>query len=94
MKNNKKDPQKMSNNIDFSYPIIDTKATGENIRKLQDQRKMTVKKLQQILNLESEQSIYKWYRGASIPSLDNLVALSSIFEVKIDDILVVQKKSA
>ncbi len=94
MKNNKKKPKKLFNNIDFPYPSIDAKATGENIKKLQAQRQITVKDLQQILNLASEQGIYKWYRGDSVPSLDNLVVLSSIFSVKIDDILVVQYKSA
>ena len=73
-----------------TFPTVNMKATGENIRNLQKQRQITVKDLQQILNLASEQGIYKWYRGDSVPSLDNLVALSSIFSVKIDDILVIQ----
>ena len=86
--------KKLSDTIDFLYPKIDARATGENIKKLQTQRQITISELQQILNLSSEQGIYKWYRGASVPSLDNLVALSSIFDVKIDDILVLQYKSA
>lgn len=34
------------------------------------------------------QAIYKWQHGASLPTVDNLVALSIIFDVPIDAILV------
>ena len=35
------------------------------------------------------QAIYKWQQGISLPTVDNLVVLAAVFQVKIDDILVV-----
>lgn len=33
--------------------------------------------------------IYKWQQGAALPSIDNLVALAAVFQVGMDDILVI-----
>ncbi|RHV89551.1 XRE family transcriptional regulator [Lachnospiraceae bacterium OF09-33XD] len=41
-----------------------------------------------IFGFETPQAIYKWQRGTALPSVDNLVILSIIFRVKIEDILV------
>ena len=46
--------------------------------------------LQQMLGFATPQAIYKWQQGLTLPSVDNLVALSSIFGVPIDKILVVE----
>lgn len=35
------------------------------------------------------QAIYKWQHGTAMPTVDNLVALASIFQVPVDEILVV-----
>ena len=36
---------------------------------------------------------YKWQNGVSMPTLDNLIVLAAIFNVAIDDIIVVDNKS-
>ena len=71
------------------YPVIDLPATGENITRLRLARGLTVRDLQQFFGFEAPQAIYKWQHGASLPTVDNLVALSVIFSVPIDSILVV-----
>ena len=47
--------------------------------------------LQEFLGFEAPQAIYKWQSGKSLPSTDNLFALSVFFEVSIEDILVAEK---
>ncbi len=39
------------------------------------------------------QAIYKWQQGAAIPAIDNLVVLSVVFGVAIDDIIVLENDS-
>ena len=69
------------------FPILDTIATGARIRELRKQKKLTVDQVRDFLGLESTQSIYKWQRGESMPTIDNLYALSTLFETSVDGIL-------
>lgn len=68
---------------------IDLYATGENLRKLMDRANVSAKKLQSIFNFSTPQAIYKWLRGAALPTIDNLVVLADVLGTKVDDILVV-----
>ena len=63
------------------------RATGENICALRRQRGITVRELQGMLGFSTPQAIYKWQHGQSLPTVDNLVALSAIFQVPIEAIL-------
>ena len=69
------------------FPIIDKKKTGINLRLLMDERGLTVKDIQQYLNLGSVQSVYHWLNGLSLPTVDNLYALSYLFQIPVDDML-------
>ena len=71
-------------------PVIDLTATGSNITRLRIHAGLTVKDLQDIFGFSTPQAIYKWQRGAALPTVDNLVVLAAIFGVKIDDILIFQ----
>ena len=73
-----------------SFPIINLIKTGENILCLRRQRGLSVRALQQMLGFATPQAIYKWQQGITLPSVDNLVALSTILGVPIDAILVVE----
>ena len=75
----------------LDFPMIDMVKTGENIQKLRKQQKLSVKELQIIFGFETPQAIYKWQHGAALPSVDNLVILSIIFKVKMEDILVLSE---
>ena len=50
-------------------PLIDKRATGIQLRRLMDTRGITVKDVQQYLELGSVQSIYHWLNGISMPRL-------------------------
>lgn len=69
------------------FPLIDKKKTGINLRRIMDEHGFTVKDVQQYLGLGSVQSVYHWLNGLSMPTVDNLYALSHLFQVPVDDML-------
>ena len=72
----------------MEYPVLDTKATGARIRELRKARHLKVEDVARFMGFESEQAVYKWQRGDSLPTVDNLYALSRLFGTTVDDILV------
>ena len=66
------------------FPTIDKQRTGQRIRMLMKQQNITVKQIQEYLNLSCVQGIYHWLDGTSMPTIDNLYALSELFEVPMD----------
>ncbi|MBR0137016.1 MAG: helix-turn-helix transcriptional regulator [Erysipelotrichaceae bacterium] len=72
-------------------PRIDMVNTGLNITSLRKARNLSIKDVQAVLGFNTPQAIFKWQRGDCLPSLDNLVILAELFEVSIEDILVVIK---
>ena len=70
-------------------PTINMVATGINITRLREQVGLTVKDLQDIFGFATPQAIYKWQHGTALPAIDNLVVLAAVFDVAIDDILVI-----
>ena len=75
------------------YPVIDVLATGRNIMRLRQDKGLSVTDLQDFLGFEAPQAIYKWQSGKNLPSTDNLYALSVLFEVTIEDILIPRSSS-
>ena len=72
-------------------PVINLPATGLNIVRFRVQAGMTVRDLQDVFGFGTPQAIYKWQRGDTLPTVDNLAVLAALFGVKIDDILVFQE---
>ena len=68
-------------------PVVDMKLTGKNIAALRKQRGISVRELQEMLGFATPQSIYKWQRGETLPTIENLIALSYIFSVPVDEII-------
>ena len=75
----------------FNIPTVDLIATGKNIENLRKEAGYSVKELQEIFGFGTPQAIYKWQHGTALPTVDNLVLLSAIFKVSIDEILVVEQ---
>lgn len=75
----------------FTFPIIDITQTGQRIKSVCTSRGYSVKRLQELLQIGARQSIYDWYNGKTLPSLDNLLALSRLFKVPIEDFIVCKK---
>lgn len=75
------------------FPTIDLEATGKHIAQLRKERGLSVKDLQNYFGFDAPQAIYKWQKGTTLPSVDNLLALSVLLEVSIDSILVTNKSN-
>ena len=71
-----------------TFPVIDPAATGANIVRLRRARGLSVRDLQAYFGFEEPQAIYKWQKGKSLPSVDNLYALGALLEVPMEEILV------
>jgi len=62
-------------------PIIDREKTGKQIRRIMELRGLSVHDVQRFLSLGCVQSVYHWFDGKSMPTIDNLYALSELFQV-------------
>lgn len=69
------------------FPTINAKETGINLRRMMDKQNMTVRDIQKYLGLGSIQSVYHWLNGISLPTVDNLYALSALLQVPMDEII-------
>ena len=74
-----------------TLPSLDMAATGANIERLREAAGLSVQELQQRLGLASTQAIYRWQRGETMPTLDNLVALCAIFRVSLNEIIICRR---
>ena len=71
-----------------TYRSIDMTATGKRIAELRRSRGYSVADLQKYFGFEAPQAIYKWQKGQTLPSTDNLYALSWLLGVPMEEILV------
>ncbi|MDE6603465.1 MAG: helix-turn-helix domain-containing protein [Lachnospiraceae bacterium] len=71
-----------------NLPVIDMVRTGQNIGRLRKQAGLSVRDLQDIFGFATPQAIYKWQQGVALPTIDNLVVLAAVLQVRMDDILV------
>jgi len=70
------------------FPVIDMAATGSVIKALREQNGYSVQDVQEYFGFDQPQAIYKWQRGETLPTVDNLYALSTLLGAPIKDILV------
>lgn len=52
------------------------------------QKGISARQLQIIMDFPYVQTIYNWFAGKNMPTIDNLVVLAQILEVKMDDLVV------
>ena len=57
-------------------PLINKRETGINLRRIMDAKGITVKDVQQYLEV-----------GNSLPTIDNLYALSELFQMPVDEMI-------
>ena len=72
----------------MNIPSIDLAQTGANIVNLRKAAGLTVADIQMVFGFNSPQAIYKWQNGTALPTVDNLIVLAALLNVRIDDILV------
>ncbi|WP_407398956.1 helix-turn-helix domain-containing protein [Treponema sp.] len=72
----------------FMKPVVNLSATGMNIKSLMKSSGVSARQLQFLMDFPYIQTIYNWTRGINLPTIDNLVVLSKIFNVSINDIVI------
>lgn len=74
--------------MQISNTRIDMKLTGKKLSYLAKLRGYSVKDIQEYLGLACPQPVYRWYKGIILPSVDNLLRLSELFGVHMEELLV------
>lgn len=71
-------------------PVINMEQTGKQIAELRKKANLTVNDIKEALELTTVNAVYKWQRGQTLPTLDNLVALAALFDCTINDIVITE----
>ena len=79
---------------EYKVPVIDLKATGQNIELLRKSAGVSVRDIQDVMGFANPQAVYKWQKGVCLPTIDNLVILAAVLDVTIDEILVYDEEPA
>ena len=72
-------------------PIIDIAATGANIKSMMRTKGFKVADVQAACGFNTPQAIFKWMRGDSVPTIDNMIIIADMFGVTIDQIVVIKR---
>ena len=70
-----------------NYSTINAEKTGKKIKALRERNNLTVRDLALLLCLPDGQMICEWEDGTRLPSAVNVVCLSDVLLVPIDEIL-------
>jgi len=62
--------------------------TGKRLKKFAQKSGYSVKDIQKYLGLSCPQPVYRWYKGVILPSVDNLLRLSELYQVHMEELLV------
>lgn len=73
------------------YPVIDMQETGRQLKMECERRQVSPRELQEFLGLAALQSVYGWFQGRSLPSLDNFYALSRYLNMQMEELVVPQR---
>lgn len=73
---------------------ISKKRTGARIRSLLVESGLSVAEIQNKMELDSPQAVYKWLNGTNLPTVDNLHKLSHILGVPIEEILIAEEQES
>ena len=73
----------------MGYPSIDMVATGQRICDLMKANGLSARQVATYMGFKAPQAVYKWLRGDSLPTLDNMYALSILLHTNMENILAV-----
>ena len=72
----------------YLKPVLDLAATGTKIKTVMKDKGITARELQIIMDFPYVQTIYNWFAGKNMPTIDNLVVLAKILAVPMDDLVI------
>ena len=78
--------------MERQFPVIDKVRTGHRIKHLMTVRGLNVKDVQNYLGFSTQQAVYHWLSGRSLPTIDNIYALSALLQVPLDDLICGNRK--
>ena len=73
-------------------PTIDLPATGMNIGILMKMNGISAADVADRMGFSSRNAVYKWIKGESLPTLDNIVILAELLDVTVEEILVITRR--
>ena len=71
---------------------VSVKDTGKKISKKLSENNISVKELSSYLDI-SEQAVYKWFRGESLPTIENFIMLTDLLNCSIEELVVLRKEN-
>lgn len=78
----------IQNNQIVSFPMINLPETGKRIKQFRIEKGISVRNLADIMQFEAVQAVYNWQEGKTLPSLENIMLLSEIFEKSFEELIV------
>lgn len=69
---------------------ISKAGTGKRIRRLLGEYGLTVREVQEEMELESPQAVYKWLNGKATPSIENLLVLAKMLHLPMEELIVLE----
>ena len=63
-------------------------ATGRKLKSVRERRGLSVREVQNYFGFAAPQAVYSWERGETLPSVDNLYALSFLYDTSMMEMLV------
>lgn len=74
--------------MNMSKTKIDMEKTGMWLKTLARFNGYSVKEIQEYLGLSCPQPVYRWFKGLILPSVDNLLRLSELFHMHMEELLI------
>ena len=76
--------------MNYRKAILDKEATSIKLRSIFAKSALTREELADLLQLNTPRVIYDWENGKKMPNVENLYNLALIFNMKMEDLLVMR----
>lgn len=70
----------------------DLKVIGRNLRRLRENKHLTVEQVREYLQLGSVQAVYKYEAGVGYPQADTMLALMELYDAGVSEIVKVHEE--
>ena len=71
--------------------VIDIEKTGKHLKELCRQNGFTITDIQNVLYLKCPQSIYRWFNGETLPTVDHFIVLAYMMNLPVEELIVLKE---
>lgn len=71
----------------INKPVINMARTAANIKSLRIKSGYSVREIQSVFSFSSPEAVYAWEKGKYLPTIDNMIVLSALYGVSVDEIV-------